>query len=64
MIAEIGLMVGLYIMTRMFQLLLPQAERRQNVFVTILAGITIVVTVFVIADLFIRGSAGISITGY
>jgi len=55
MIAEIGLMVGLYIVTRMFQLLLPQGERRQNIFVSILSGITIVVTVFVIADLFIRG---------
>ena len=64
MIAEIGLMAGLYIMTRMFQVLLPQGERRQNVFVTILAGITIVVTVFVIADLFIRGTASIPVTGY
>jgi hypothetical protein len=62
MIPQIGLMVGLYIMTRMFQLLLPQGERRQHVFVTILAGITIVVTVFVIADLFIRG-ASLSVTG-
>lgn len=64
MFPEIGLMVGLYIMTRMFQLLLPRGEQRQNVFVTILAGITIVVTVFVIADLFIRGMADISIAGY
>jgi hypothetical protein len=62
MIPQIGLMVGLYIMTRMFQLLLPQGERRQHVFVTILAGITVVVTVFVIADLFIRG-ASLSVTG-
>lgn len=57
MIQEMGLMVGLYIMTRMFQLLLPQGERKQNIFVSILSGITIVVTVFVIADLFIRGSS-------
>lgn len=64
MIAEIGLMIGLYIMTRMFQILLPQRERAQNVFVTVLAGITVVVTVFVIADLFIRGTANISASGY
>jgi len=62
MIPQIGLMVGLYILTRMFQLLLPEGEKRQNVFVTVLAGITIVVTVFVIADLFIRGSS-LSVTG-
>jgi len=62
MVQEIGLVVGLYIMTRMFQLLLPQGERRQNMFVTILAGITIVVTVFVMADLFIRGS-GFTVSG-
>jgi hypothetical protein len=62
MVPEIGLMVGLYVITRMFQLLLPKGERRQNVFVTILAGITIVVTIFVIADLFIRGGS-VSVTG-
>ncbi|MFW6131315.1 MAG: hypothetical protein ACOC5F_01820 [Candidatus Aminicenantaceae bacterium] len=57
MIPEIGLMIGLYIMTRMFQLLLPQGERRQNVYVMVLAGITIVITVFVIANLFIKGAS-------
>lgn len=62
MIQEIGLMVGLYIMTRMFLLLLPRDERRQNPFVVILAGITVVVTVFVIAHLFIRGGS-LSLTG-
>lgn len=62
MIPEIGLMVGLYIMTRMVQIFLPQGERKQNVFVTILAGLTIVVTVFVIADFFIRG-ASLSVSG-
>ncbi len=62
MIPEIGLMIGLYIMTRMFQLLLPQGERRQNVYVMILAGITIVITVFVIANLLIKG-ASVSVTG-
>lgn len=62
MIQEIGLMVGLYIMTRMFQILLPQGERKPNIFVSIRSGITIVVTVFVMADLFIRGS-GFTISG-
>jgi uncharacterized membrane protein YciS (DUF1049 family) len=64
MISEIGLMIGLYIITRMFQTLLAQGERRQNVFVSILAGITIVVSAFVIADLFIRGAGDIALTGY
>jgi len=57
MIPEIGLMVGLYIMTRMFQLLLPQGVQKQNTVVMILAAITVVVTVFVMADLFIRGAS-------
>jgi hypothetical protein len=57
MIQEIGLMVGLYIMTRMFQLLLPQGVEKQNMVVMVLAGITVVVTVFIIADLFIRGAS-------
>ncbi len=56
-------MVGLYIMTRMFQLLLPQEVQKQNTIVMILAGITVVVTVFVIADLFIRG-ATITASGF
>jgi hypothetical protein len=62
MIPEIGLVVGLYIITRMFQLLLPKGERREHVFVTILAGITIVVAIFVMADLFIRGG-GLTVSG-
>jgi hypothetical protein len=64
MIPEIGLMVGLYIMTRMFQLLLPKGEQRENVFVTILAGITIAGAFFVIADLFNKGTANIFLSGY
>ncbi|MBN2245471.1 MAG: hypothetical protein JW755_06470 [Candidatus Aminicenantes bacterium] len=63
MISEIGLMVGLYIMTRMLQILFPKKDQRQNIFVLILAGVTVVVTVFVIADLFIRGAGG-SLSGY
>lgn len=57
MIPEIGHKVGLCVTTRMFQLLLPQREQRQNVFVTILAGITLAVTAFVIAHLFISGAS-------
>jgi hypothetical protein len=55
MFPEIGLMIGLYIVTRMFQILLPQATQRQNMIVMVFAGITVVVTVFVIALLFIAG---------
>lgn len=61
MIPEIGLMVGLYIVTRMFSILLRTGERREHAFIMILAGITIVVTVFVMADLFIRGSGRLTV---
>jgi hypothetical protein len=57
MLPEIALMIGLYIITRMFAVLTRMDERRDRPIVVILAGITVVVTVFVVADLFIRGSA-------
>ncbi len=63
MIPEIGLLTGPHVLTRVFQPLLSQGERRQNVFVTILTGITIVVTVFIIAGLFIFWAPGISPSG-
>lgn len=52
MIDRIGLMVGLYIITQMFSVMVRPPEKREKPFVTVMAGITIVVTVFVIASLF------------
>jgi hypothetical protein len=65
MIPEIGLMVGLYIITRMVQLLLTSSahgsgvERATKGF----AFVTRLVTVVVVMDLIIRGTTGISLKG-
>ena len=57
MIPEIGLMIGLYIITRMISFLLRTGERKESVAVYVLAVITIIVTGFVIYDLFARGAS-------
>lgn len=56
MLAEIGIMVGLYIVTRMLSYLTRSQERRESVVVKILSVITIIVTVLVVLDLFLRGT--------
>jgi len=55
MIPEIGLMVGAYIVTRMFSFILRKDERKEPPFVVILSGLTILVTVIVVIDLLFRG---------
>jgi len=55
MIPEIGLMVGFYIITRMVSLLMRKGERKENIVVYVLAVITILITAFVIYDLFTGG---------
>lgn len=55
MIPEIGLMIGLYIITRCVSFLTRSGERKETTVVLILAGITILVTIFVIFDLFSTG---------
>lgn len=55
MIAEIGIIIGFYIITRMLSFLLRKEKRAENIAVKILAIITIIITVIVIADLFLRG---------
>ena len=57
MISEIGLMVGLYIVTRMFSMLIKKPDGKDSPITLILAGITILVAIFVMADLFMRGTS-------
>jgi len=57
MIPEIGLMIGLYIITRMVSFLLRTGDRKENIIVLVLAVITIIATGFVIYDLFGRGAS-------
>ena len=57
MIPEIGLMIGLYIITRMVSFLLRTGDRKESIAVLVLAVITIIATVFVIYDLFMRGAS-------
>jgi len=56
MIPEIGLMIGLYIITRCVSFLTRSGERRESILVLILAGVTIIVTIFVVIDLFSTGA--------
>jgi len=56
LIAEIGLMIGFYIITRMISILLRKGERQENAIVIVFAAITILITLFVVYDLFTRGA--------
>ena len=55
MIPEIGLMVGFYIITRMVSFLMRKGERKESIAVYVFAVITILITIFVIYDLFTGG---------
>jgi hypothetical protein len=57
MIPEIGLMVGFYIITRMISFLTRKDDRKESGAVMVLAVITIIITLFVIYDLFARGTS-------
>jgi hypothetical protein len=50
MIAEIGLMVGFYIITRMVSFLMRKGERKESIAVYFFAVLTILITIFVIYD--------------
>ena len=56
MIPDIGLMIGLYIITRMISFLTRKKERKENIVVLIFACITILVSIVVMTDLFLRGT--------
>ena len=55
MLPAIGFMVGLYVMTRMFELIIPKTEGKENVVVLIFAALTIIVAVYGIYVLFTQG---------
>lgn len=55
MIPDIGLMMGVYIITRMISFLTRKGERSESVIVRIFAVITIFVTIICIFDLLLRG---------
>jgi hypothetical protein len=54
MIPEIGVMIGLYILTRMLVLVIDKAQAGS---VRIFAAITLIVSALVMADLLVRGTA-------
>lgn len=57
MVAEIGIMIGIYIVTRMLSYLTRSKEMHESIIVKVFAVITILVTIIVVADLFLRGTS-------
>lgn len=55
MIPEIGLMIGLFIITIMLSYIARTGEKKEHFVVTLFAGITIIVTVVIMVDLLVRG---------
>jgi len=56
MIPDIGIMVGLYVITRMLSLLFRKDARAESVAVKIFAVITILATILSLGDLLTRGT--------
>ncbi len=56
MIPDIGLMIGLYIITRMISFLTRKKERKENILVLIFACITILASIVVMTNLFLSGT--------
>jgi ABC-type phosphate transport system permease subunit len=56
MIQAIGLMIGMYIIVRMFSFLTRKGDRAESGFVQILAGIAIILTLLIIVFLLIQGT--------
>jgi len=55
MIPTIGIMVGLYIITRMLSLLLKNKDGKESIVTGVFAGITILVTLYSIYSLYTSG---------
>jgi formate-dependent nitrite reductase membrane component NrfD len=56
MIPEIGLMIGMYIVTRMLSFITRKDQRVESSLVKVFAFITIVGSIIIIADLLVAGS--------
>lgn len=63
MVAEIGLMIGAYIIVRMISFLTRKGERAESVLVKIFAVITGLFTILILADLLMRGLTSTPPTG-
>jgi hypothetical protein len=57
MIPDIGLMIGAYIITRMFSFLTRKGQMEESLVVKIFAIITMLLTFVVVIDLFTRGTS-------
>ena len=57
MIQAIGLMIGVYVITRMVSFLTRKEERAESIVVKILAVITMIVTLFCIFALMLSGQS-------
>ena len=57
MIPMMSLMIGSYIITRMISFITRKDERKEAPIITVLAAITILISIVVIIDLFTRGAS-------
>ncbi len=55
MIPDIGLMIGCYIITKMFSMLVKGKEGKEHDFVWVLALITVIITVYATIDILLIG---------
>jgi hypothetical protein len=55
MIPTIGVMIGLYIIIRMFSFILRTGDYKESLFVRILCGLNIPITLFFMIDLVLGG---------
>ena len=55
MIQAIGFMVGFYVITRMFSLLLKNKDGKESIITLVFAGITILVAFYGLYELFTAG---------
>ncbi len=56
MVPAIGVMIGSYIIIRMFSFILREGPPKENLFVKILCGLNIPFTLFFMIDLFLGGA--------
>jgi hypothetical protein len=61
MLPEIGVMIGLYILTRLLSLITRKESRAESSVVRVFSSITIVVTVLIMLDLIFRGTTNMKL---